>query len=111
MPKLRDRLRFQSRDVDANGDALGPFADRFSLFAEIDYQRGSETALSNRLESRQPVAILLRDATRARTITIGFRAVVDGGRRDGETFNITSAAPARERGFLHLMGVSGGATG
>lgn len=111
MLKLRDRLAFQSRGVDANGDPLGTFEDRFSLFAGLDYQRGSEAAISNRLEGRQPVQITVRDTAQARQITPSWRAAVVGGQRDGETFNITAVAPARERGFLNLMGVSGMVTG
>ena len=111
MPKLRDRLLFQARGADENGDPGGGWEDRFSLFAELDYQRGSELAVSNRLEGRQPVAMTIRDSAQARTITAGFRAIVQGGQRPGETFNITAVAPARARGFLHLMGVSGVASG
>ena len=109
---LRQRVRFGARGVDANGDpGGGEFAPQFTVWAKVDYQRGSEVAVSNRLEGRQPAFIIIRDSSQARQITTGWRAVIDGGARDGEAFNITAVAPARERGFLSLMGASGVATG
>ena len=109
--KLKYRLTFRSRATDQNGDPVGVFADRFTVWAGVDYQRGSETAIDNRLNSRQPVIITIRDSSQARTITPAFCAVIRGGLRSGERFNITSVAPDREPGLLNLMGYSGGADG
>lgn len=108
---LPDRLAFQRRGLDANSDPLGEWEDAFEVWAGLIYQRGSEAAVSSRLEGRQPVAILVRDTAQTRQITTAFRAVVTIGVRLGETFNITAIAPAKERGFLSLQGVSGGADG
>lgn len=110
---LDARVRFDSRAADANGDPLGAWTERFTVWAKVDYQRGSETAVSNRLEGRQPVTIMVRDSASARTITTGFRAVIVSGRGviAGQELNITAVAPAREPGFWHLMATAGTATG
>lgn len=112
---LRHRLTFQRRALDENEDRVGEFEDVFTVWASIDYQRGSELAVGNRLEGLQPATIVIRDTKATRAITTAFRAVrrVDPTIRDAEDeiFNITAVAEGRERGFLNLMGYSGGETG
>lgn len=108
---LRDRLMFQARGLDANGDPLGEFEDRLEAWAKLDYQRGSEAAVSNRLEGRQPVSIDIRDSSSARQITPGWCAVKRGGLRNGEVFNITAVAPGRVLGMLNVLAYSGKAPG
>jgi hypothetical protein len=111
-PRLSDRLTFQSRDLDANNDPLGDFVDRFTKWADLDYQRGSESATGNRLQGQQPATIVVRDSAETRTITPGFCAVVVVPvSRAGETFNITAVAPAKDPGYLNLMAMSGVAPG
>lgn len=105
-------VTFQSRDLDANGDRLGEFADRVTTWAAIDWQRGSETAVTNRLQGLQPATLTVWDCTETGPITAAYRAViVDGPGMVGTQFNITARAPARDRGFVNLMAVAGGATG
>lgn len=110
---LDARVRFDRRGADANGDRLGPFEDGFTVAAGVDYLRGSETAVTNRLQGLQPAAITIRDSNQARAITAGYRAVIIAGRgvRVGEVFNVTAVAPARKLGFLNVMATSGGAAG
>lgn len=110
---LDARVRFESRGLDPNGDPLGDWVERFTIWANVDYQRGSETAVSNRLEGRQPVTIMVRDSASARTITTAFRAVIVSGRGVlvGTELNITAVAPARETGFINILAVAGGAVG
>jgi head-tail adaptor len=111
---LNARLRFDARGLDANGDPLGDFETRFTVWAKVDYLRGSESAVSNRLQGSQPVMIAVRDSAQARTITGGFRAEVVSGRGVvvGQTFNLTTdAVPDRTPGFLNIMAVAGGAAG
>lgn len=105
---LRDRVRFDSRTPDQNGDPLGPFAPGFTVWANIEYLRGSEVALAQRLEKRQPVSATVRDSTQARTINTAMRMV---NVRTGETYNVTAASPAKDAGFRNILAVSGGATG
>lgn len=105
---LRDRVRFDSRQPDANGDPLGPFVPGFTVWAKLDYLRGSETALAQRLESRQPVSVTVRDSAQARTISPAMQMV---NTRTGEAFNVTAASPMRDAGFRNILAVSGGAPG
>lgn len=113
MPILDARVRFDQRAVDANGDRLGAFEPGFEVWAAVDYLRGSESAVSNRIQGVQPVAIIVRETEQTRAITSAMRAVAISGRgvRDGEVFNLTAAAPAREIGFLNILATSGGADG
>lgn len=112
-PELDARVRFDQRGEDDNGDRLGPFEDGFEVWANVDYLRGSESAVANRLQGSQPVTILVRETPQTRDVTNAMRAVAISGRglRDGEVFNITAVAPAQEVGFLNIMATSGGAAG
>lgn len=110
---LRDRVLFQFRSPDPNGDALGAWADGFTVWAQIIWLRGnlrgSEAVMQQRLEGKQPVIITVRDSSQARQIDPSWRVV--NARNDLQVFNITSAAPAKERGFIDILAVMGGATG
>ncbi len=105
---LRGRVRFDARAPDPNGDPLGPWVTGFTVWANIEYLRGSETALTHRLEKRQPVSVTIRDSAQARTVGPDMRMV---NVRTGEVFNVTAASPARDAGYRNILGVSGGAAG
>lgn len=105
---LRDRVRFDSRALDANGDPTGAWVEGFTVWAKVDYLRGSEVAISQRLEKRQPVSVTVRDSPGTRTINPAMRMV---DTRTGEAFNVTAASPAKDAGFRNILAVSGGATG
>lgn len=111
--ELDARVRFDARGVDANGDPLGEFEDGFTIWAKVQYLRGSESAVSNRLEGKQPVMIDVRDSAQARTITNAMRAVIVSGRGvvPGQVLNVNAVAPGRELGFLNIMATAGGAAG
>ena len=114
MPRFNALIRFEKRGLDANGDELaGVFERQFECQGQVDYLRGSESAVTARLEGRQPANITVREAPETLAITGAWRAVIVQGFRvrAGDVFNITSAAPARERGFVTILGVAGGATG
>lgn len=113
VPVLDARVRFDVRAANANGDRLGPFENGFAVWAKVDYLRGSESAVANRLQGLQPVTITVREASQTTTITSAMRAVALSGRgvRDGEVFNVTAVAPAQELGFLNILATSGGAAG
>lgn len=112
-PELDARLTFQGRELDANGDALGDWDEGFSVFAKVEWLRGSESAVANRLQGLQPVIITIRDSDQARTITNAFRAVAVSGRQitPSQEFNLTAVAPAQEAGFINIMATAGGAAG
>jgi len=98
---LRDKVTFQGRGEDANGERLGPWEDVFSVPAELIWLRGSEAAVEARLQGRQPVVIRVRDEDRTRALTSAWRAV--NARNVAQVFDVKSAAPDRERGFISVM--------
>lgn len=108
--KMRDRYRFDQRGLDANGDRLGPWDsdNGITVWAETKWLKGTEAVMAQRLEGRQPVALVIRDSTTARTITTAFRAV---DVRTGAVFNIVGVSPSNTRGFIDVLAVSGGASG
>lgn len=106
--KMRDRIRFDQRGLDANQVRLGPWEDGFTVWAETTWLRGGEGVVAQRLEGKQPVAFSIRDSAQARTITTGFRAVDS---RTQRIFDVTAASPSRKRGFIDVLAVSGGAAG
>jgi len=106
---LRDRITFEARGEDANGDPLGPWAPQFTVWAQMIWLRGSEAALQQRLEGRQPVAIVVRTSSQTRGITTAWRAV--NARNTEQRFNITAVSPAKEPGFIDVLATMGGATG
>lgn len=106
---LRERIAFESRSLDDNGDPLGPFVRQFEVAAQLVWLRGGEKVLQMRLEKQQPVAIVVRDSTQTREITTAWRAV--NARCPGQQFNITAASPSKERGFIDVLATMGGATG
>lgn len=114
MPEVLDaRVRFDSRAVDANGDHTGAWEEGFTVWAQVQYLRGSEQALSNRIEGRQPVMIDVRENAQTKTITNGMRGVIVSGRgvRVGQELNINAAAPGQELGFINVLATAGGAVG
>lgn len=106
---LRDLVVFEARREDANGDPLGPFEPQFTTWSKLIWLRGSESAVQHRLEGRQPVAIVVRSTHATRRITSAWRAVLTHSPE--QEFNITSVSPAKERGFIDILAVMGGATG
>lgn len=110
---LNARIRFDSRGLDPNGDPLGEFEPQFTVWAKVDYLRGSESAQSNRLQGLQPATVVVRDTAQSRQITNGWRAEIVEGRGVvvGQVLNLTAVAPARDVGFLDIMATAGGAAG
>lgn len=116
MPKpgeMNALVRFDLRGTDANGDATGPWEAQFETWAKVDYLRGSESAVANRLQGMQPVTMVVHDEPRTQELTGAYRAVILEGRgvRPGVEINVKSAAPARDLGFIDVLGTSGGAPG
>ena len=106
--KMRDRIRFDQRALDANQVRLGPWEEGFTVWAETTWLRGGEGVVAQRLEGKQPVAFSIRDSAQARTITTGCRAVDS---RTQQAFDVTAVSPSREPGFIDVLAVSGGAAG
>ncbi|RZJ44955.1 MAG: head-tail adaptor protein [Brevundimonas sp.] len=111
--ELRNRVRFDQRGEDDNGDPLGDWEPGKTVWTQVKWLRGSEAAVSQRLEGKQPVALVIRTSAAARLIGPGFRAVAISGRDvvAGTEFNITAVSPAKEAGFIDILAVAGQAAG
>lgn len=107
---MRDRYRFDQRGIDANGDPLGDWdvASGITVSAQTIWLKGAESVMAQRLEGKQPVALVIRDSTQARTITAAFRAV---DVRTGAAFNVSGVSPSKDLGFIDVLAVSGVAAG
>lgn len=110
---LRNRVRFERRGLDANGDPLGAWEEHCTVWTHVKWLRGGETAIAGRLEGRQPVALVIRTSTQSREITTAFRAVTVSGRdvTPGAKLNIKAVSPNPQAGFIDVLAELGGATG
>lgn len=74
------RATFQEpfEDVDADGMVVQGHDERFLERVQLRFLRGGERVMAERLESRTPVIITIRNSMRARQITSEWRAVIDG---------------------------------
>lgn len=66
----------ESRDDD--GQIVQGHEDQFIDRVNIRFLRGGERVMAERLESRTPVIIAIRNSLRARQITSEWRALIDG---------------------------------
>lgn len=105
---LRHLVEFEFRTEDENGDPLGPFQAVFETWTKLIWLRGGEGVVQQRLEGRQPVALVVRSNALTRQIKPTWRAVLTND--DDLVLNITSVSPAKERGFIDILATTGGAS-
>lgn len=98
---LRERVTLQRRGLDANGDRLGDWQDEFTIAAGFTWLKGGEGVMQSRLQGGVPVVITVREESRTHGVTNGWRAV--NARDTTQAFDIKSAAPAKDRGFIDLL--------
>lgn len=101
---LRHRLHFNRRALDANGRRNGPWERQFTLQVDIDYLRGTQSAVEQRLQGIQPVTITLRDSSVSRLIATNWQAV--NAHDETEVFDVTASSPAKRRGWRNLLATS-----
>lgn len=65
-------------NADADGMVVQRYDARFMDRVELRFLRGGERVMAERLESRTPVIITIRNSLRARQITSEWRAMIDG---------------------------------
>lgn len=97
---LRDRVAFQERGLDGNGDRLGEYADSFQRAAAILRLRGGEEVMAGRLAGKKPTLITVRLDSSTRDITTDWRV---RNTRTGETFEIKDVALTKDRAFLDVL--------
>lgn len=108
--KLRERVTFEERGLDDNGDRLGEWLPVTTVWARIMTLKGSEPVLQQRLQGVQPVVITVRSSPVLREATTAWRAVHE---RTGQPFNIRAVTPDEKRAFIDFLaddnGLGGGA--
>jgi SPP1 family predicted phage head-tail adaptor len=101
---MRERLTFSKRAVanDGYGNPVsGEFEDQFTVAARINFARGGEDVLAERLGGRQPIIVTIRLSENARLIGTDWRAVdANNGAR---IFNIRSVTPDEHKRQIDLL--------
>lgn len=106
--ELRERVRFEQRALDDNGDRLGDWdpATALEVAAGFVRLRQGEKVMQGRLEGQSPVVIRVRASAATRAISAAWRAV---DVRTGEAFELTSRGDAAEdRAFLDFLATAVG---
>lgn len=107
---MRERVRFEARveTDDGFGNSTAEWAPRFSRAAAYLMRPGSEAVLAARLQSQQPVTMIVRFDPDTQKITPEWRAVDE---RDGAVYAIQAAADMeRRRQWMTLVCVAGEAS-
>jgi head-tail adaptor len=107
--RLRHRVTFEQRTLDANGDRLGPWAPVYTCGAMITYLHGGETVMADRLQSKLPAIITVRHCTDAIAIDATCRAKWRRGVNQAQyTFTITGQEPRADsppNSYIDIMAV------
>lgn len=69
----RDRVIFQQRGEDANGDRLGDWVDGVVRWARVLVLRGGEAVLQARLQGQQPIQVTVLSTAATRAVTTAWR--------------------------------------
>ncbi len=106
--RLQHWLQFEAMTEPVN-DGYGntvtsAWTQQFTVWAGVQYLRGSESVLAARLEGRQPAIVTVRASSNARRITHEWRAV---DLRTGAVFQIKEPPRPDGRGFLEMLAESG----
>ncbi len=105
---MRERVRFEARGGtdDGYGNTVpGEFETQFSRAAQFLMKPGSEAMQAARLQSQQPVNMIVRFDPQTRTITPEWRAVDE---RTGVAYAIRAVEDMdRRRQWLTLVCVAG----
>ncbi len=105
--QLRDRVSFQQRSLDVNGDRRGAWVEEFTRPARIVALRGTEVVLQQRLAGVQPSVVTVRADAATRGVTNAWRIVPD----TGAPLNIRAVTPDERRVWLDILGDTGPSTG
>lgn len=104
---LREAIRFEARveAADGFGNSVAAWEARFSRSAQFLMKPGSEAMQAARLQSQQPVNMIVRFDPQTRTITPEWRAVDE---RTGVVYAIRAVEDMdRRRQWLTLVCVAG----
>lgn len=96
--KRRERLAFQQRGLDANGDRLGDWEPGFSRWGRVLSRTLGEGVLQQRLQGRQPAELTVLADSGTRQITTAWRMVWNG-----TPYNIRAVAPDETRAEIYIL--------
>jgi head-tail adaptor len=101
--KLKDRVRFEPRILDSNGDPTGAFTLEGSLTvpALVVAKLGQEVVVGQRLVGLQPVGVTIHRTRNSRQITTAWRMIWEG-----QVFNIKTAVRSEDRAFINILAVA-----
>ncbi len=105
--ELRWKVAFDQRlDVDDEyGNSQSEFVEQFAVAAKIEPKFGGEAVIAARLQSRQPVIIVVRQSNQTRLIKEDWRA---RDVRSGEIYAIRSIVdPDGKRQFVEILTQTG----
>lgn len=105
------RLAFDAREMIDDGygnQVAGDWQELFQRRVEFRHLRGSETVIAARLESRNPVEVMVRRDSKTKTITTDMQA---RDVRRNVPYNIRDVREDNDRATLTLLLESGVATG
>lgn len=88
----RERVTFQQRSVDDNGDRLGDWEAGFDRWARVLALRGGEPVMQARLQGQQPIQVTALATSRTRGVTEAWRILWNE-----RPYNIRSIAPGEDR--------------
>jgi head-tail adaptor len=103
---MRERLRFEARTLDANGDLLGEWAERFTVSASAKPLVGGEDVMAARLTGKQPYLFTVRSSSQTAQITTDWRILWND-----VPFNIRAKTLNAKRDGWDILADSGGASG
>jgi SPP1 family predicted phage head-tail adaptor len=96
--EMRERVSFQQRGLDANGDRLGAWGGDVTVWAQVRPMKGGEPVIQARLQGVQPVEITIRSSSATRPITSAWRAMWNG-----RPHNIRTVTPDERREFIAMV--------
>jgi head-tail adaptor len=101
----RERVTFQQRGLDANGDRLGAWdaAGGFTRWARVKPLRGGEAVLQARLQGLAPVEIIVLADSETIDITSAWRAVWGG-----VSYALSAPQPSENRREITFAAQAGG---
>lgn len=100
---LRERITFERRGEDANGDALGPFSFLYRCRARIAYLRGGEEVMGQRLEGHQPIVLTVRYCAAIAGLSTADRFLDEGTSR---YFDIKGIEPDDRHQWVDILAVT-----
>jgi head-tail adaptor len=94
----RERLTFQQRATDENGDRLGDWETGFLRWGRALARTRGETALQQRLQGLQPLEVTVLRDSETLEITTAWRLLWNG-----TPYNIRAVVPSEDRREMAIL--------